>query len=224
MKKLLIIFVIVLTACSSDDIIENSTHISDTELNQIQNTEKTLNDSSQVYTLAEINKLIQKEYEDKGYKQIEILNNTELKALKEKHLNLDEKNDITQTMQGPYTAPAVQTRLQKNKKIIIANGEGGLATGVYFGDVYSFKAEIQLPPNSIGFPEVPDPVGYNNLASFELGITSYTNNGSNGTELIIHTYTIHVRFNELGQHINKVIPTALQDGFDYTYYYITPEF
>jgi hypothetical protein len=221
MKKLLLLLLLpMVIACSRDEISEppsssKSDFVYSTDLDQNVKIPDTLN-MENVYTLNEIDNLIKEEF--KGYKKVEDLS----KSLRSKVI--PKSTDLKQVLSGltgPFTANAVQSKIRSNEKVILSNGDGGLATGVYICDIYMFKAEISLPLNSVGMAEIPNPVGYNNLNEQVLGITSYTNSSATKNEFIVYTLTIHVKYNLLGQYINRVIPTTLQNGFNYTYYYVT---
>jgi hypothetical protein len=127
---------------------------------------------------------------------------------------------LRQIGRGPYLAKAVKTRNQKDIKIALSNGHGGLATGIYFCDVYVHKAVISLPLNTVGRADIPNPVGYNNITNQESGITTFMNSSQTKNELIVYTTTIHVKWNILGQSINVVIPNSLPNTFNYKYYYL----
>ncbi len=169
------------------------------------------------YTLSEIDNLIKEEFEKefKGYKRLE---NDEKSIYFDYQSKLDSEKS---SWVGPFTASAQRIVLRRDERILISNGDGGLAVGVYFCDVITYRARISLPSNAVGRVDVPTPSGYNNLTDLSIGITTYQNTGPSGTELVAETTTIFVKYNLLGQTLNRTIPNNLQDGFPYTYYYIT---
>lgn len=166
-------------------------------------------DTDAVYTLKEIGDLIQQELENeyKGYTKIESLND---------YIG----SNVAATDQAKTVLLYVQSfrsRIQQDQFLVLANGDGGLATGIYICDIYQHKAEVELPPNRYALAEVPNPVGYNNISQQVLGITQYINSGPTGNKLVILTYTIFVKSNMLGQNINITLPSDIGYGFYYAY-------
>lgn len=120
-------------------------------------------DSQHVYTLEELDDLIQQQFEEeyKGYTKIENVND----YLKNKTTTSDtDIKNSEKALPVPLSVQAIKTKLQENYRIILTNQEGGLATGTYFCDLYVHKAEVNLPPNTLGLAYVPNPVGYSSLS------------------------------------------------------------
>jgi hypothetical protein len=121
---------------------------------------------------------------------------------------------------GPYTTSMPATKTLSNYKMVVS-GQPGLATGVYFCDVYQYKANISLPANSIGYPNSVTPQGVSNFSNQTLGYTYYTASGT--TVMSVVSYKIYVRTNIIGQVVNKTFPSNLNNvnSITLSYSYIT---
>jgi len=107
---------------------------------------------------------------------------------------------------GPYITTMPSSKIQTNYKMVIS-GQSGVATGVYFCDVYRYMAVITLPANSVGYPNSVTPEGFSNYTNQTSGYTHYFNSGSN--TMTVASYKIIVKTNIIGQAVNKTIPSTL---------------
>lgn len=97
-----------------------------------------------------------------------------------------------------------------NQKVLI-NGVTGVATGVYFADVYTTSGQIELPSNAkdVEF-DLPDVCGYIDWSSREEGVikTSYQTKKDGVKKKYIKWsfYTIVLVYNAAGAQMWKVLP------------------
>jgi len=118
---------------------------------------------------------------------------------------------------GPYDIYASPTKIYSNRKLIIIGVEG-LASGIYFCDVYNFPISVQIPNGSIGRVNSAIPVGYINFTTQERGFMQGFAITPSGTFIKANTYYLYVKYNILGQQINKQLPENGQTvKFNYEY-------
>jgi hypothetical protein len=124
---------------------------------------------------------------------------------------------------GPFSTNMIASKIQSRYKMVV-RGQSGLATGVYICDVYKYSATINLPIGTLaGYPNSVTPQGFSNYSNQTLGYTYYTASGSSN-ELNVVSYKIHVLYNALGQTVNKVYPSNLNNVNTLTliYSYVAP--
>lgn len=141
-------------------------------------------------------------------------NTTDTKDLALEKLNLTRLNSrmlrssSAPVVYGPYVTTMPSSKIQTNYKIIIS-GQSGVATGVYFCDVYRYMTVITLPANSVGYPNSVTPEGFSNYTNQTPGYTYVSNSGS--SEMTVASYKIIVKTNMLGQAVNKTLPASLNN-------------
>lgn len=118
------------------------------------------------------------------------------------------KSAMAPIVYGPFTISMPVTKILSNYRMTVS-GQVGLATGVYFCDVYQYKAEITLPANSVGYSNSVTPQGFSNYSNQTPGYTCFTASGS--TVMSVVSSKIYVRTNILGQVVNKVFPSNLNN-------------
>ena len=121
---------------------------------------------------------------------------------------------------GPYTGTMPANKILSKYKMFVG-GQPGLATGIYFCDVYQYLKEVTLPPTAtVGWANYVTPEGFSNFSNQTPGY-GYTQ-ASGSSVLKIYTYKIHVLYNVLAQTVNKVYPTQLNNvsSVNYSYSYL----
>lgn len=121
---------------------------------------------------------------------------------------------------GPYTGTISEEKILTNYKMYVGD-QPGLATGIYFCDIYRYYKEITLPTTvTAGWANYVTPEGFSNYSSQTPGYGFTQASGS--SILMIYTYKIHVRYNILGSAVNKVYPAVLNNvsSVNYSYSYL----
>lgn len=118
---------------------------------------------------------------------------------------------------GPYYLKCDYRKLFTNYKVPIRNVPG-VASGVYLCDVYYFSKAVSIPIDAGGVKVLlPDPCGYTDYDTQEIGVNWAWQPGSN--ELIVYFYTMIVKYNSAGATMRWLIPCDGED-IEIGYYYL----
>ena len=104
-----------------------------------------------------------------------------------------------------YYAKGNMTQIYDNKKLSVRYG--GYA-GIFICNVFLFKNEIVLPPNAATARVfAPNPSGFKNYSTQELGVNWGMSSDSRGAVLSFNFYTLRLEYDTAGAQYGKVIPT-----------------
>ncbi|MBV4203901.1 hypothetical protein KSZ28_09275 [Bacteroides salyersiae] len=118
---------------------------------------------------------------------------------------------------GPYYLKCDYRKLFTNYKVSIRHAPG-VASGTYLCDVYYFSKSVYIPNDAGGVTVLlPDPCGYTDYNTQEIGVNWAWQPGSN--ELVVYFYTMIVKYNSAGAAMGWLIPCAGED-VEIGYYYL----
>ena len=193
MKKILLFSVLGLCACSQDDMLDVSF---DTNENHVSISETETGNSSG---------------EDMLYLETDTSNIEYVKksiGAPTKGMRRGPLKAITPIYNG--TAHGTPVKTLSNQKVRIS-GVTGVATGIYFADIYTTSGTIELPSGvrDVYF-HLPDVCGYCDWVTREEGIIkSTTQTKKNGVIKNIikwSFYTMVLNYNAAGRRVDKVLP------------------
>lgn len=139
-------------------------------------------------------------------------------SYKKESIKFEQKSNGFQVF-GPYDIYTLATKIYSNRKLVLS-GVSGLASGVYFCDVYSFSLSVNIPNGSVGRINSFTTEGYVNFTTQERGFTQGVSTTASGTFLNGNTYYLYVKSNILGQQINRQLPQTGQ-SVKVNYEYLT---
>lgn len=108
------------------------------------------------------------------------------------------------------TAQGTPKKILSNQKVVISD-VAGVATGVYFADIYMTSGSIELPSGASDIVfDLPEVCGYCDWASREEGVIKTTvqtkKDGVSKKTIKWSFYTMVLNYNAAGMYIGKVLP------------------
>jgi hypothetical protein len=137
---------------------------------------------------------------------------------KEKSTGFAQKSSAFEIF-GPYDIYTSATKIYSDRKLFLS-GIPGLASGVYFCDVYNFPLSVSIPTGAVGRINSATTEGYVNFTTQVRGFNQGVSTTPSGTFLNGNTYYLYVKYNILGQQINRQLPQTGQT-VKFNYEYIT---
>lgn len=126
---------------------------------------------------------------------------------------------------GPYTPSATLTQILKNYKITLVD-QPGLATGVYFCDVYKSEVKITLAPGQLFLVNPTGGVsklGFQDFTTQKTGIVQVSESAPNGgATYTLTTYSVIAKSNVIGQAVSGGPYPQNLIGNTYTYQIYVP--
>lgn len=170
------------------------------------------------YTWHDVHSLLASPFEK--YDKIEVIPATQSFYFSGDEADINQINHMDEetVWEGPFEAEASKSLVAANMKVL-HNGEGNLEEGIYIFDIFLFGAEIDLPPNTVGTADHPEPVGYMNVSDQKRGITYHMNSSPDGNRFIINTYVIQAKNRLSGALVDQMLPEPISDNISYIYYY-----
>lgn len=110
---------------------------------------------------------------------------------------------------GPfYIQPDIVKSHSRVKMTIPSGLISGIVTGNYIVDVYTISKTVKLPTNTIAQVYLPNPCGYKNYNTKEIGLNYTQSLSTTGNSLYMQTFTMVILCNISGQTLNRAWPCS----------------